>query len=103
MQRIPRSQALGYEIDHRKPPVLHVKEGEVFEVETEDAASGRLRSAATLPTLENRPELGHYPPLVNPVAGPIHVEGARPGDLLAVTIEDIEVPSQGFTILRPGV
>ncbi|HVR73966.1 MAG TPA: acetamidase/formamidase family protein [Planctomycetota bacterium] len=103
MQRIPRSQALGYEIDYRKPPVLHVKEGEVFEVETEDAASGRLRSAATLPTLENRPELGHYPPLVNPVAGPIHVEGARPGDLLAVTIEDIEVPSQGFTILRPGV
>ena len=103
MQRIPRSQALRYEIDYRLEPLLYVKEGESFEVETEDAASGRLRSADIPPTLENRPELRHVPPLVNPVAGPIHVAGAQPGDLLEVTIEDIDVPAQGFTNLRPGV
>jgi amidase len=102
MQRIPRSQALGYELDGRLKPVLFVRQSEVFEVETEDAASGRLRSASVLPTLENRPELGHTPPLVNPVAGPIHVEGAKPGDLLAVKVEAIEVDSQGYTSLRPG-
>ncbi len=101
MKRIPRSQALRYEIDYRFEPTLRVAQGESFEVETEDAASGRLRSASTLPTVENRPELRHVPPLVNPVAGPIHIEGAGPGDLLAVTIEDIEVDSQGFTNLRP--
>src|SRR5438093_1003485 len=103
MQRIPRSKALNYEIDYRLEPILRVKQGESFEVETEDAASGRLRSQDVLPTLENRPELGHVPPLVNPVARPIYLEGAQPGDLLEVTIEDIEVPSQGFTNLRPGV
>lgn len=103
MKRIPRSQALCYEIDYRRSAILGVELGEVFEVETEDAASGRLRSAATLPTLENRPELKFHPPKVNPVAGPIFVRGVNPGDLLAVHIHDIEVDSQGFTNLRPGV
>jgi len=103
MKRIPRSQALCYELDFRLEPVLHVKEGESFEVETEDAASGRLTSEATPPTLEHRPELKAWPARVNPVAGPIHVEGARPGDVLAVKVEDIEVPEQGLTWIRPGL
>ncbi|MBI4603865.1 MAG: acetamidase/formamidase family protein [Planctomycetes bacterium] len=103
MKRIPRSQALRYEIDPRLEPVLRVAAGESFEVETEDASSGRIRSAATLPTPEYRPELLHSPPLVNPVAGPIFVEDARPGDLLAVKVEGIEVPPDGFTWLRPGL
>lgn len=103
MKRIPRSQALLYELDYRLEPILHVAQGESFEVETEDAASGRLRAGNVLPTVENRPELRDYPPRVNPVAGPIFVEGARPGDLLAVRIEHIEVPEQGATWLRPGV
>jgi acetamidase/formamidase len=103
VKRTPRSQALRYELDPRLEPILRVAAGESFEVETEDASSGRIRSAATLPTPENRPELLRSPPLVNPVAGPIHVEGAKPGDLLAVTIEDIDVPADGFTWIRPGV
>src|SRR4030095_8472024 len=102
VKRIPRSKALRYEIDYRFEPLLRVAQGESFEVETEDAASGRLRSVETLPTVENRPELRHTPPLVNPVAGPVFVEGVKPGDLLAVTIEDIEIDAQGFTNLRPG-
>lgn len=103
MKRTLRSQALCYEIDYRLPPILEVDLGETIEVETEDAASGRLRSAETLPTPGNRPELKFFPPKVNPVAGPIFVRGVQPGDLLAVRIQDIAVDSQGFTNLRPGV
>ncbi|MBI2191638.1 MAG: acetamidase/formamidase family protein [Planctomycetes bacterium] len=102
LRRVPRRQALNYELDYHLPPVLEVNPGEAFEVETEDAASGRLRSAETLPTLENRPELRFSPPKVNPVGGPIFVRGVQPGDLLAVRIVDIEVDSQGYTNLRPG-
>lgn len=103
MKRVPRSSALRYEIDHRLEPVLRVAQGESFELETEDASSGRIRSADTLPTPENRPELRHWPPLVNPVAGPVFVEGASPGDLLQVRVEDIDVAREGFTWLRPGL
>ena len=43
------------------------------------------------------------PPELNPCAGPIVVEGARRGDLLAVRIERIEVADQGVTCFVPGV
>ena len=45
MQRIPRDQAMEYEFDHRHEPKLRVRQGESFVVETEDAASGYIRSA----------------------------------------------------------
>ena len=102
MKRIPRHEALVYEIDYRRPPVFEVDPDEHFEIETEDAASGRIRNAEFIPSVENRPELQHYPPKVNPVGGPVYVRGAEPGDVLAVTIHDIEVDAQGFTAVRPG-
>lgn len=103
MQRILRDEAMHYEFDPRTPPALTVRQGESFVVETEDAASGRLRSAGVLPTLANRPELAFTPPKANPVGGPVFIEGAKPGDVIVVNIEDIIVDSQGFTNLRPGV
>ena len=39
---------------------------------------------------------------MNPVTGPVHVEGAEPGDALAVTIHDIELPEQGWSVYIPG-
>lgn len=103
MKRVSRADALRYELDFRLEPTLRVAPGESFEVETEDAASGRLTSEATPPTLEHRPELKAWPARVNPVAGPIHVEGAQPSDVLAVHVEDIDVPAQGLTWIRPGL
>jgi amidase len=39
----------------------------------------------------------------NPLAGPIHIEGAEPGDTLAVTIDSIELDRDwGITLLAPG-
>ncbi len=103
MKRIPREQAKVYEIDYRLPPVLEVEPGEQFEIETEDAATGRVRQPGFVPTVENRPELVHSPPKVNPVGGPVFIKGVEPGDVLAVTIHDIDPDDQGFTNVRPGV
>lgn len=40
---------------------------------------------------------------LNPVTGPLYVEGARPGDALAVTIHEIRLKSHGWSVSLPGV
>ncbi|HSN90362.1 MAG TPA: acetamidase/formamidase family protein [Anaeromyxobacteraceae bacterium] len=40
--------------------------------------------------------------LVHPLTGPLYVEGAEPGDVLAVTLKDIEPDPFGYTIIVPG-
>ena len=102
MQRIPRDQAMEYELDHRAPPKLRVQQGESFVIETEDAGSGLIRSPDIAPRLDDLPTRKFDPPKGNPIGGPVHVQGAERGDLLEVTIEQITVDEQGFTNFRPG-
>jgi formamidase len=40
--------------------------------------------------------------LVHPMTGPVYVEGAKRGDVLAVTIVDIEPDEYGYTVIVPG-
>ena len=103
MQNIPRDQAMEYEFDHRHPPKLRVKQGESFTVNTEDAASGYIRSTDVAPHISDFPIRKFEPPKSNPIGGPVFVEGAEKGDLLEVSIERIVVDEQGFTNFRPGV
>lgn len=102
MQRIPMSEAMEYEFDHRHPPKLRVKQGESFVIETEDAGSGLVRSTDVASRLDDLPTRKFDPPKGNPIGGPVYVEGAERGDLLEVTIEQIIVDEQGFTNFRPG-
>lgn len=65
-------------------PVLHIKPGDVVVAETHDAFEGKLRTESDSPTkLLNVPFL-------NPQCGPIAVEGAEKGDVLAVRILSIK-------------
>ncbi len=96
MKRISREDAKVYVFDRALPPKSRVKPGEKFVVETEDASTGYLREEGQSPL--DRPLIDTWPPSVNPVAGPIYIEGARRGDLLAIKIEDILVADdQSFT------
>jgi acetamidase/formamidase len=85
---------------------MRVENGESFVVETEDFFSGRLLDEHTLPTPEFLPEMESSPGKFNPVAGPVFVEGAEPGDALVVHIERIEPAKQGtialFESMGPG-
>jgi amidase len=74
---------LYYEFSRHNEPRLRVKPGETIIVETEDAFSGQIR------TNEDRRDKQKMP-YGNPQTGPIWVEGAKPGDSLAVKIEDIQ-------------
>ncbi|NLT06059.1 MAG: hypothetical protein GXY03_07085 [Solirubrobacterales bacterium] len=101
MQRLPRADAFEYDMAAREPK-LTVAQGERFVLETEDAESGLIRSESDLPTPETLGERWAREES-NPVAGPVAVEGARAGDVLAVTIHDIVVDEQGYTAFIPGI
>ena len=40
--------------------------------------------------------------LVHPMTGPVHIRGAKRGDVLAVTLVDIEPDEFGYTVIVPG-
>ncbi len=103
MQRIKRADAMKYEFDHRDEPLLRVQQGESFVIETMDAGSGYFKTADDLPIRERMPtHKDAEPGKGNPIGGPRYVEGAQPGDLLAVKIEDIVVGEQGWTAIFAG-
>jgi acetamidase/formamidase len=63
--------------------VLEIAPGDLVEVETLDAFGGAIRSEADMPSAVLNM------PYVNPQNGPIAVEGAQKGDVLAVQIHSI--------------
>ncbi len=71
-------------------PIARVACGETVVIHTIDAFGDRLVSEDQKPSAI----LGPY---LNPQTGPIYVEGAEPGDTLAVTIEAIE-PTRDWAV-----
>ena len=83
--------------DNSFPPVMRVEPGATVEFECNDASGGQLTSASALADIANL-DFGR----INPVTGPIHVEGARPGDALKVTIREFTPSGFGWTANIPG-
>ena len=65
-------------------PMAHINPGDTVVFHTNDAATGRIQTTEDLPSIV----MVGAPP--NPLTGPVYIEGAKPGDALAVTIESIE-------------
>jgi acetamidase/formamidase len=101
MQRITRDQARKYAFDWRDEPLLRVRPGESFEVETWDASTGYFQSPADKAIPALRPGFDRHPPLANPIGGPVYLEGAERGDTLIVTIEDIVVGDYSWIAVGP--
>ncbi|MFO0803676.1 MAG: acetamidase/formamidase family protein [Gemmataceae bacterium] len=91
MQKIHREQARKYAFDWRDEPLLRVQPGESFEIETYDASTGYFKSPDDKAIPAKRPGFDRTPPTANPIGGPVYLEGAERGDVLAVTIESITV------------
>ncbi len=79
------------------PPALEVAPGEEVVLQTRNALDGGVVPTSTPEDLRNI-NLG----LVHPLTGPVYVQGAEPGDLLEVSILNIEPASWGFTTVIPG-
>ena len=98
MQNISTSIEQGvYVIGPYSKPVATVAVGETVVIETLDAFGNKITSAKD--DITKKIAL----PFVNPLTGPIYIEGAEKGDTLVVTIHDIEVTRDyGVSALIPN-
>ena len=78
-------------------PVLRVTSGAVIEAFTEDASDRQLLAGATLADLRN---LSFDP--IHPLTGPVYVEEAEPGDMLAIKLHKIDLLDYGWNAITPG-
>ncbi len=86
-----------YGWDNSFAPVVRIAPGESLEFEVADASAGQLSAASTV---DDVPRLDFT--RVNPVAGPVFVDGAEPGDVLKVTLLSFVPSGWGWTANIPG-
>ena len=76
---------------------MTVAPGDSMEIDTVDSSGGQLTVNSTV---EDVTALDFE--MVNPVTGPIRVDGAEPGDILKVTIDHFVPSGWGWTAVIPG-
>jgi amidase len=96
MQRFPAVDLKNVYSPYHEPHG-RVADGETFLVETEDCFDGRFRDAGGY-TPEN---IEWVEENLDVVTGPIFVEGAKRGDVVAVRIDAIEVTTPGTVVIGP--
>lgn len=79
------------------PPVARARAGDHIVFHTRDALDSDLDLDSNADDLAAA-DLN----LVHPMTGPVHIEGAERGDVLAVTLVDIEPDEYGYTVIVPG-
>jgi amidase len=82
-----------YSAEHK--PIGSVQPGERFIVDTSDCFTGRYRNPADF----NAESAAWVDANLNPVTGPISVEGAAPGGAVDIYIEDITVTTPGAVVI----
>ena len=83
LRRTPTHEELVYTFGGAKP-LQHIQPGTRIVTWTEDCFDGTVKTSADLPSKVMPP--GHD----NPQTGPFFVEGAQPGDTLAIRIVKLE-------------
>ncbi len=73
--------------DEKNEPVLRIQSGDTVEFETKDCLCNVLTEQKS-----KKYDVAVFDKVnVNPVTGPVYIEGAEPGDVLEVTIEKIRL------------
>ena len=83
--------------DNSIAPVHRSAPGDIVEVEVAEASGGQVTTSSAAADLTSLDFSG-----LNPVTGPLHVEGAEPGDTLVVDVLDIAVDQWGWSGNIPG-
>lgn len=87
-----------YVFSKNNEPIETAKPGEILKFVTMDCFSNRLKTESDLIT-----DLDYSYSVANPAAGPVYIEGAEVGDVIAVDIYDIQVADQGVISTCEGV
>jgi amidase len=81
-----------YVFNPYREPIARVRPGDRVTIHTDDAFESRITKKEDLPSRALATAK-----FLNPQTGPIYVEGAEPGDTLAIRIETIE-PTRDFAV-----
>src|SRR5258706_2820021 len=87
-----------YKWDNKQPPAIEIEPGDVVHCETEEVTDGQIKPGMPASAL-GALDFGRLYPL----AGPIFVKGAQPGDVLEVEILSLKPLEWGWTGLIPGL
>ena len=83
--------------DNALAPVLTIAPGTTIEFECLDAAGGQLSAASTVADVTTL-DFGR----INPVTGPVFIDGAEPGDAVKIAIGAFAPSGFGWTANIPG-
>ena len=78
-------------------PVARISPGESIEFHPQDSSGGQITPGSTIDELSDLDFAK-----VNPVAGPVYVDGAEPGDAIKVTLLSFAPSGWGWTANIPG-
>jgi len=83
--------------DNSFEPALRIAPGDSIEFEVAEASGGQLHPSSTAHDV-GRMDFSR----INPVSGPVFVDGAQPGDVLKVTLLSFSPSGWGWTANIPG-
>lgn len=83
--------------DQEIPPVATVAPGDIVELQTNDPGGGQIDANSDASAI-TRLDFSR----VNPVTGPIYIDGAIPGDAVVVRIRDVQASGWGWSAIIPG-
>ena len=83
--------------DNSRPPAITVAPGDTVEFKDIDATCGQLTAKSTVDDIRTLDFAR-----INPIAGPIYVDGAEPGDALKVTLLGFQSSGWAWTAIVPG-
>ena len=94
---VPEDQ-VHYLWDEGNEPTLRIADGDEVVARTREVSDGQVTPESTADALGSLDMARLYP-----LVGPIYVEGAEPGDTLAVEMLSIETQGWGWTAMLPGL
>lgn len=83
--------------DNANAPVVRIAPGESIEFHPSDASGGQLTPASTIADITSLDFSK-----INPVCGPVWIDGAEPGDALKITLLSFDTSGWGWTANIPG-
>jgi amidase len=76
-------------------PAARLRQGETGVLETHDCFEGQIQTSSDL---VDKLDWNH----VNPATGPVYIDGAMPGDILRVDLQEIKIGTQASMVTIPG-
>jgi acetamidase/formamidase len=77
-------------------PVLTIHPGETISLSAPDASNGQITASSTTATVA-----GIDFRRLDPLVGPVYVDGAKPGDALRIEVLELRLKTWGWTALLP--